>query len=147
MEWRASDSSALRPVISLLIRQETDRRLTPVPGCARPVGSRHGMSVSRGAAFWAMIAGRLAPDVSSRAVVPPTPSSRILETMSIDASETVTITRAEFEAMQAELRRLRDALDDEIAKTRIHADSVPGPGDAARAFTRAQLAAAWEIGA
>jgi hypothetical protein len=56
----------------------------------------------------------------------------------------VTISRAELDALQAELRRLRREVGRGIAAARIQAD--PGPGDEAPAFTRGQLAEAWGIG-
>ena len=61
--------------------------------------------------------------------------------MSTDASEMVSIPRADLEAMQAELRRLRR----EAALAAMKADSGPGPDDTARVFTREQLAEAWGI--
>lgn len=64
--------------------------------------------------------------------------------MSTGASEMVTISRAELDALQAELRRLRREVGRGIAAARIQADS--GPGDEAPAFTRGQLADAWGIG-
>ena len=56
--------------------------------------------------------------------------------------EMITIPVAELDAMKAELHRLQDALDDEIAKARILA--YPGPGRAGgRTFeTAAELAEA-----
>ena len=63
--------------------------------------------------------------------------------MSTEASEMVTISRAELDALQAELRRLRREAGRGIAAARIRAD--PGPGDEALAFTRGQLAEAWGI--
>lgn len=64
--------------------------------------------------------------------------------MSADVSETVTISRAELDALQAELRRLRREVGRGIAAARIHADL--GPGDDARLLSREQLAEAWGIG-
>jgi hypothetical protein len=63
--------------------------------------------------------------------------------VSVEASDMVTIPRAELEALKAELRRLRREVARRVAKTRIEAD--PGPGDAAPAFTRSELAEAWGI--
>ena len=63
--------------------------------------------------------------------------------MSVAASEMVTIPRAEFDAMKAELRRLRREVGRALATARIEAD--PGPGDDAPTFTRDQLAEAWGI--
>ena len=64
--------------------------------------------------------------------------------MSVEASEMVTIPRAELDALKAELRRLRREVGRTVAKNRIQAD--PGPGDDAPSFTREELAAAWGIG-
>jgi hypothetical protein len=61
--------------------------------------------------------------------------------VSADASELVSIPRAELDAMKAELRRLRREVGRGIAKARIQAD--PGPGDDAPTFTREELAEAW----
>lgn len=63
--------------------------------------------------------------------------------VSVEASDTVTIPRAELDALKAELRRLRREVGRGVAKRRIHADA--GPGDNAPAFTREELAAAWGI--
>jgi hypothetical protein len=63
--------------------------------------------------------------------------------VSVEASEMVTIPRAELEALQAELRRLRREVGRRTARTRIEAD--PGPGDAAPTFSRSDLAEAWGI--
>jgi hypothetical protein len=72
-------------------------------------------------------------------------SRRMLELMSTDASEMVTIRRADLEAMQAELRRLRREAGREAALAAMRADRGPGSGDTARVFTREQLAEAWGI--
>ena len=64
--------------------------------------------------------------------------------MSAGASEMVTVSRAELDALQAELRRLRREVGRGVAAASIHED--PGPGDNAPAFRRAQLAEAWGIG-
>jgi hypothetical protein len=63
--------------------------------------------------------------------------------MGTDASEMVTIPRADLEAMQAELRRLRREAGREAALAAMKADPGPGPDDTARVFTREQLAEAW----
>ncbi len=63
--------------------------------------------------------------------------------MSVEASGMITIPRAELDALQAELRRLRRQVGRGVAMSRIRADS--GPGDDAPAFTREELAAAWGI--
>ena len=64
--------------------------------------------------------------------------------MSVEASEMVSIPRAELDALKAELRRLRREVGRGVARSRIRAD--PGPGDEAPTFTREQLAEAWGIG-
>ena len=61
-----------------------------------------------------------------------------------EASELVSIPRAELDAMKAELKRLRREVGRGVARARIQAD--PGPGDDAPAFTREQLAETWGIG-
>jgi len=59
----------------------------------------------------------------------------------------VTIPRAEFEAMKAELRRLRLAEGDAEALRRAKAFlTAGGPEAAGRMFTREELAEAWGIG-
>jgi hypothetical protein len=63
--------------------------------------------------------------------------------VSVEASEMVSIPRAELDALKAELRRLRREVGRGAAGTRIRADS--GPGDDAPTFTRGQLAEAWGI--
>jgi hypothetical protein len=63
--------------------------------------------------------------------------------MSAEASEMVTIPRTELNAMKAELRRLRRVVGREVARARVQADN--GPRDGAPAFTREQLAEAWDI--
>ena len=63
--------------------------------------------------------------------------------MSVEASDVVTIPRAELDALKAELRRLRREVGRGVAKERIEAD--PGPGDDAATFTREDLAGAWGI--
>jgi len=63
--------------------------------------------------------------------------------VSAEASEMVSIPRAELDALQAELRQLRREVGRNVAKTRIQAD--PGPGDDVPALTRAQLAETWGI--
>jgi hypothetical protein len=60
-----------------------------------------------------------------------------------DASELVSIPRAELDALQAELKRLRREVGRGVAKGRMQAD--PGPGDDAPTFTREELAEAWGI--
>ena len=64
--------------------------------------------------------------------------------VSAEASEMVSIPRAELDALQAELRRLRRQVGRSVAWARIQAD--PGPGDDAPVFARAQLAETWGIG-
>lgn len=63
--------------------------------------------------------------------------------VSVEASEMVSIPRAELDALKAELRRLRREAGRGVASARIGAD--PGPGDGAPTFTRGQLAEAWGI--
>ena len=63
--------------------------------------------------------------------------------VSAEASEMVSIPRAELDALQAELRQLRREVGRSVARARIQAD--PGPGDGAPAFARAQLAETWGI--
>ena len=64
--------------------------------------------------------------------------------MSTEASELVSIPRAELDAMKAELKRLPREVGRGVAIAHIQAD--PGPGDDTPAFTREQLAEAWRIG-
>ena len=59
----------------------------------------------------------------------------------------VTIPRAEFEALQAELRQLRLEAGRAEALRRIKTDPGPGPGDTARVFNRDELAQAWGLSA
>jgi hypothetical protein len=63
--------------------------------------------------------------------------------VSVEASDVVTIPRAELDALKAELRRLRREVGRGVAKGRIEAD--PGPSDEAPTFTREGLAGAWGI--
>lgn len=63
--------------------------------------------------------------------------------MSVEASEMISVPRAELDALRAELRRLRREVGRGVAVARIRAD--PGPGDDAPALTRGQLAEAWGI--
>ncbi len=63
--------------------------------------------------------------------------------MSAEASELVSIRRAELDALKAELKRLRREVGRGVATARIEADS--GPGDDAPTFTREELAEAWGI--
>ena len=63
--------------------------------------------------------------------------------MSAEASEMVSIPRAELDALKAELHRLRREIGRDAARKRIQAD--PGPGDDAPTFTRESLAEAWGI--
>ena len=64
--------------------------------------------------------------------------------MTLEASEMVSIPRAELDALRAELRRLRREVGRSVARRRIQADT--GPGDDASTFTREELAEAWGIG-
>jgi hypothetical protein len=63
--------------------------------------------------------------------------------VSVEASDLVTVPRAELDALKAELRRLRREVGRGVARGRIQVD--PGPGDDAPAFTREDLATAWGI--
>ena len=63
--------------------------------------------------------------------------------MSPEASEMVSIPRAELDALRAELQRLRREVGRDMARKQIQAD--PGPGDDAPTFTREKLAEAWGI--
>ena len=63
--------------------------------------------------------------------------------MSAEASELVSIPRAELDALKAELKRLRREVGRSVARACMEAD--PGPGDDAPAFTRGELAEAWGI--
>ena len=63
--------------------------------------------------------------------------------MSVEASDMITIPRAELDALKAELRRLRRQVGRGVAQRRIQADL--GPGDTTPTFTRDELAAAWGI--
>ena len=63
--------------------------------------------------------------------------------MSAEASELVSIPRAELDALKAELKRLRRQAGRGVAVARIQSD--PGPGDDATVFTREELAEAWGI--
>jgi hypothetical protein len=63
--------------------------------------------------------------------------------VSVEASEMVTVPRAEWDSLRAEVRRLRREAGQRVAVERIQAD--PGPGDGAPMFSRSQLAEAWGI--
>ena len=63
--------------------------------------------------------------------------------MSADASELVSIPRAELDSLKAELRRLRREVGRGVAKARIEADL--GPGDDVPTLTREELAEAWGL--
>ena len=58
--------------------------------------------------------------------------------VSVEASEMVSVPRAELDALKAELRRLRREVGRGVARARIRAD--PGPGGDAPTFTPGQLA-------
>lgn len=64
--------------------------------------------------------------------------------MSVEASEMVTIPKAELDSLRAEVKRLRREVGRSVAKARMESD--PGPGDDTPAFSREQLAEAWGIG-
>ena len=63
--------------------------------------------------------------------------------VSVEASEMVTVPRAEWDSLRAEVRRLRREVGQQVALERIRAGS--GPGDDAPTFSRSQLAEAWGI--
>jgi hypothetical protein len=63
--------------------------------------------------------------------------------VSAETSELVSIPRAELDALQAELKRLRREAGRSAAMARIQSD--PGPGDDATVFTPEELAGAWRI--
>ena len=60
-----------------------------------------------------------------------------------EASEMVTVPRAELHALRAEVRRLRREVGRSVARARMEAD--PGPGDAALTLSRSALAEAWGL--
>ena len=64
--------------------------------------------------------------------------------MSVEATEMVTIPRAELDSLRAEVKRLRHEVGRSVARARMEADS--GPGDESPTFTREQLAEAWGVG-
>jgi hypothetical protein len=64
--------------------------------------------------------------------------------VSVEASEMVTIPRAELDSLKAEVKRLRREVGRSVARARIEVDL--GPGDDVPAFSREQLAEAWGIG-
>jgi hypothetical protein len=64
--------------------------------------------------------------------------------VSVEASEMVTIPRAELDSLRAEVRRLRREVGRSVAKARIETD--PGPGDDAPGWSREHLAEAWGLG-
>jgi len=61
-----------------------------------------------------------------------------------EASEMVTVPRAELDALRAEVRRLRREVGRSLARARMEAD--PGPGDGSVTLSRSELAEAWGIG-
>jgi hypothetical protein len=61
--------------------------------------------------------------------------------VSVEASEMITIPRAELDSLKAEVKRLRREVGRSVAKARMEAD--PGPGDEAPTFSRDRLAEAW----
>jgi hypothetical protein len=63
--------------------------------------------------------------------------------VSAEASEMVTISRAELDSLRAEVRRLRREVGRTVASARIQRD--PGPGDDSPTFSRSQLAEVWGI--
>ena len=65
--------------------------------------------------------------------------------MTAEASEMVTVPRAELDALRAEVRRLRREIGRSLARARMEADPGPGTGDAALTLSRSELAEAWGI--
>jgi len=63
--------------------------------------------------------------------------------VSAEATELVSIPRAELDALKAELKRLRREVGRGVAKARIQTD--PGPSEPVPTFTREELAEAWGI--
>jgi hypothetical protein len=63
--------------------------------------------------------------------------------VSAEASELVSIPRAELDALKAELKRLRREAGRGVATATIQSDA--GPGDDSPTFTREELAEAWGI--
>lgn len=63
--------------------------------------------------------------------------------MSVEASEIVTVPRAELDALKAEVRRLRREVGRNVARARMEVDA--GPGDSALTLSRSELAEAWGI--
>ena len=63
--------------------------------------------------------------------------------MSAEASEMVTVPRAELDALKAEVRRLRREVGRNVARARMESD--PGPGNPALTLSRSELAEAWGI--
>jgi hypothetical protein len=61
-----------------------------------------------------------------------------------EASEMVTVPRAELDALRAEVRRLRREVGRSMARARMETD--PGPGDGSLTMSRSELAEAWGIG-
>jgi ATP/maltotriose-dependent transcriptional regulator MalT len=62
-----------------------------------------------------------------------------------EASEMVTVPRAELDALRAEVRRLRREVGRSMALARI-IEADPGPGDGTLTMSRSELAEAWGIG-
>src|SRR6202034_2998963 len=60
-----------------------------------------------------------------------------------EASEMVTVPRAELDALRAEVRQLRREVGRSVARARMEAD--PGPGDGSVTLSRSELAEAWGI--
>ena len=63
--------------------------------------------------------------------------------MNAEVSETVSVPRAELDALKAELKRLRREVGRDVARRRIQAD--PGASDDAPTLNREELAEAWGI--
>jgi hypothetical protein len=96
-------------------------------------------------------AGRPAPPSGATSSALRTPRSRLglrspsrgEPQVNAEASETVSVPRAELDALKAELKRLRREVGRDVARRRIQAD--PGPGDDAPVLNREELAEAWGI--
>ena len=63
--------------------------------------------------------------------------------VSLEPPEMVSVPRADWDSLQAEVRRLRRELGQAVVTARIASDS--DPGDAAPTLSRSQLAEAWDI--
>ena len=115
------------------------KKAVPVHGHGQERTHRHATGTPCGG--WA--AGsrcRLVPELDSAARVVERRELRV----TAEASEMVTVPRAELDALRAEVRRLRREVGRSMARARIEAD--PGPGDGSLTMSRSELAEAWGIG-